>query len=55
MDVEANKELVERFYEEVWARGDVAFAKEVFADSYVRHDLRPTKAKPGAVGQARIA
>jgi len=55
MDVEANKELVERFYEEVWARGNVAFAKEVFADSYVRHDLRPTQAEPGAGAQARIA
>ena len=55
MDVEANKALVRRFYEEVWARGNVAFAKDVFAENYVRHDLRPTKAAPGAAGQALIA
>ena len=55
MDVEANKTLVQRFYEEVWARGNVGFAEEVFADDYVRHDLRPTKAAPGAAGQALIA
>jgi steroid delta-isomerase-like uncharacterized protein len=55
MNVEANKALVRRFYEEVWARGNVAFAEEVFADDYVRHDLRPTKALPGAAGQALIA
>jgi len=55
MNVEANKRLVERFYDEVWSRGNVGFADEVFADDYVRHDLRPTKATPGAAGQARIA
>jgi predicted ester cyclase len=27
----------------------------VFADDYVRHDLRPTSAAPGAAGQASIA
>jgi len=52
---EANKRLVERFYEEVWARGNVAFAEEVFADDYIRHDLRPTEPVPRAAGQARIA
>ena len=55
MDPEANKRLIRRFYEEVWARGTVGFASEVFADDYVRHDLRPTQAAPGAAGQARIA
>jgi steroid delta-isomerase-like uncharacterized protein len=55
VDPEANKRLVERFYEEVWARGNVEFAEQVFADDYVRHDLRPTQAAPGAVGQAQIA
>lgn len=34
MDAEANKRLIHRLYEEVWARGNVAFAKEVFADDY---------------------
>jgi hypothetical protein len=42
MNVEANKTLV-RFYEEVWARGNVAFTGEVFTDDYVRQDLRPMK------------
>ena len=55
MDVEANKALVRRFYEEVWARRNVAFTQEVFADDYARHDLRPTTAPPGAAGQALIA
>jgi steroid delta-isomerase-like uncharacterized protein len=55
MDADANKQLVVRFYEEVWARGNVAFAAEVFAEDYARHDLRPSQAAPGAAGQARIA
>src|SRR6266550_3264177 len=55
VDPEANKRLVERFYDEVWARGNVEFTPEVFADDYVRHDLRPTPAMPGPGGQAQIA
>jgi len=55
VNVDANKALVRRFYEEVWARGNVGFAEEVFADDYIRHDLRPTNAAAGAVGQALIA
>lgn len=55
MSADANKRLVERFYGEVWARGNLAFAEDVFADDYVRHDLRPTRAAPGPAGQARIA
>jgi steroid delta-isomerase-like uncharacterized protein len=51
----ANKELVRRFYEEVWNRGNTSVALEVFADDYVRHDLRPTEAIPGGAGQAKIA
>lgn len=46
---------MKRFYEEVWSRGNLSFAEEVFADDYVRHDLRPTKAPPGPAGQALIA
>jgi steroid delta-isomerase-like uncharacterized protein len=53
--VQSNQELVRRFYEEVWTRGNVAFAHEVFAEDYVRHDLRPTQAAPGGAGQAKIA
>jgi len=55
MNVEANKALVRRFYDEVWGRGNVGFAEGVFADAYVRHDLRSTKAAPGGAGQALIA
>ena len=55
MDAEANKALVRRFYEEVWASGNVDFAGEVFTEDYVRHDLRPTAAASGPAGQARIA
>ena len=55
MDTEANKALIRRFYEEVWASGNVDFASEVFRDDYVRHDLRPSAAAPGPAGQARIA
>jgi steroid delta-isomerase-like uncharacterized protein len=55
VDVETNKALVQRFYEEVWAGGNVDFAKEVFAEDYVRHDLRPSQAAPGGAGQALIA
>lgn len=55
MDAEANRQLVKRFYEEVWSRGNVAFAEQVFADDYVRHDLRPGEAPAGPAGQAQIA
>ena len=55
MSVEENKALVRRFYAEVWAGGNVAFTHEVFAEDYVRHDLRGTDAAPGPAGQARIA
>lgn len=55
MSVEENEAMVRRFYEEVWNRGDVEVALEVFADDYVRHDLRPTQALPGPEGQMKIA
>jgi hypothetical protein len=55
MGVDENKVLVRRFYEEVWDKGNVAFAHQVFTDDYVRHDLRPSQAEPGPAGQARIA
>ncbi|MGH2660675.1 MAG: ester cyclase [Actinomycetota bacterium] len=53
--VEENRSLVKRFYEEVWNRGNVEVTSEVFAEDYVRHDLRPTQAPPGPTGQAKIA
>jgi len=44
-----------QFYEEVWNKGNVEFAYKVFAQDYVRHDLRPSQAQPGPAGQAKIA
>jgi steroid delta-isomerase-like uncharacterized protein len=55
MNVEENEALVRRFYDEVWNKGNVEVASEVFAEDYVRHDLRPTQALPGPEGQMRIA
>jgi predicted ester cyclase len=55
VDAEANRQLVKRFYKEVWSRGNVGFTEEVFADDYVRHDLRATQAPDGPTGQALIA
>lgn len=55
MSAEDNKALVLRFYDEVWNRGNVDIAVEVFAEHYVRHDLRPTTAAPGGEGQRTIA
>ena len=55
ISVDDNKALVRRFYEEVWDRGNTDFAFQVFADDYVRHDLRPTDALPGPEGQKKIA
>ena len=54
MVVEANKALVRRFYAEVWDKRNVVVAHDVFADDYVRHDLRPSQL-PGPAGQAKIA
>lgn len=55
MSADKNKALVRRFYEEVWDRGNSDFVYEVFADNYVRHDLRATEALPGPEGQKKIA
>jgi steroid delta-isomerase-like uncharacterized protein len=55
MSIEDNKALVRRFYDEVWNLGNTDFAHEVFAEDYVRHDLRPTGALPGPAGQKKIA
>jgi len=50
MITDQNKVTVRRFYEEVWNKGNVDFAFEVFAEDYIRHDLRLTKALPGPEG-----
>jgi steroid delta-isomerase-like uncharacterized protein len=55
VSTEENKTLARRFYEEVWTLGNSEFASEVFAEEYVRHDLRPTQALPGPAGQKKIA
>ncbi len=55
MSVESNKALVRRFYEEVWNRGNVDVADEIFAKNYTRHDLHPGNALPGPAGQKKIA
>src|SRR5258707_13265961 len=55
MSVDQNKALIRRFYDEVWNKGNLDVAFEVFADDYVRHDLRPSVALPGPAGQKKIA
>ncbi len=55
MGLEENKALVQRFYDQVWNAANVDVAAEVFAEDYVRHDLRPSEALPGPAGQAKIA
>ena len=55
MSAEANKTLVRHFYEEVWVKGNLDAADDVFAPGYVRHDLRATQAIAGPEGQKRIA
>jgi predicted ester cyclase len=52
---EANKALVRRFYEEVWNKGTLDAADAIFADDYVRHDLRPGDAPAGPEGQKLVA
>ncbi len=55
MSIEDNKALVRRFYEEVWNRGNLVVADDIFADDYMRHDLRPGNALSGPAGQKKIA
>jgi steroid delta-isomerase-like uncharacterized protein len=55
MSFKKNKQLILQFYEEVWGEGDLEFAKEVFHENYVRHDLRPGNHVAGAAGQMQIA
>ena len=55
MSEDANRALIRRFYEEVWARGNLEVADEVFADDYARHDFRAGEAVPGPEGQKQVA
>jgi predicted ester cyclase len=52
---ESHRAAVIRFYDEVWNRGRVEVAHELFAPNYVRHDLRPGTPPPGPEGQVLIA
>ncbi|MFN7921740.1 MAG: ester cyclase [Bryobacteraceae bacterium] len=45
---DANKALMRRFYEEVWFKGNLAVADEVFAPAYKAHDPRSER---GAVDE----
>src|SRR6059036_3785256 len=55
MSFKKNKQLILQFYEEVWGEGNLGFAKEVFDDNYIRHDLRSGNPIAGAAGQMQIA
>jgi steroid delta-isomerase-like uncharacterized protein len=52
---DANKALVRRFYEEVWGKGNLDVADELFADDYERHDFRSGDPTRGPEGQKEIA
>ena len=52
---EDNKALIRRFYTEVWGKGNLAAADDIFAAEYIRHDLRPGNPLPGPAGQKKIA
>ncbi len=53
--LEKNKLLVRRFYAEVWNKGNLDVADEVFTQDYVRHDPGAGQATPGPEGQKQIA
>ena len=55
MEEAAAVALVRRFYEELWGHGQPDVAYELFADEYVRHDLRPGVPVAGPAGQVQIA
>jgi steroid delta-isomerase-like uncharacterized protein len=55
MSLEQHKATVRRFYDEVWNKGNLDVADEIFADDCVRHDLRPGTAPPGPEGQKAVA
>ncbi len=55
VQLENNKQLVRRFYVEVWNKGNLAVADEVFTKDYVRHDPGAGAPTPGPEGQKQIA
>jgi steroid delta-isomerase-like uncharacterized protein len=52
---DTNKQVVRRFYEELWNRGNFDAADELISPDYIRHDLRPGEAPPGPAGQKAVA
>lgn len=53
---QANTELIRKFYEEAWNKGNTAFADEVFAYPYLRHDSSDEiNNEPDTTSQAEIA
>ena len=52
---DGGKQVVRRFYEELWNRGNLAAADELVAEDYIRHDLRPGDAPPGPARQKAVA
>ncbi len=55
MTADENKNLISQFYNEVWGKGNLSFADQVFHQEYIRHDLRPGNPLPGPEGQKKIA
>ena len=55
MTADSNKKLIADFYSEVWSKGNLDFADKVFAQDYLRHDLRPGNPLPGPEGQKKVA
>jgi steroid delta-isomerase-like uncharacterized protein len=53
MSVEQNKEIVRRYSEEFWGRGDEAVGDEVFADDIVDHSPAIPEQPPGREGEKR--
>jgi predicted SnoaL-like aldol condensation-catalyzing enzyme len=52
---DGGKQVVRRFYEELWDGGNLAAADELVAEDYIRHDMRPGDAPPGPAGQKAVA
>ena len=51
MSVAANREIARRFIEDVWAKADVAAAREIIADGLVINDGHWPGQPPGPEGQ----
>ena len=54
-DKNYQESIIRKFYIEVWGKGNLEVAEEVFHEDYIRHDLRPGDAPAGPAGQKIIA